>query len=103
MQAVIPVEDQEIKASMMMFNDFTLEFYQLLPADLEDIRMRKDGFIDHVALDVRDINQAFEELKTAGISPLEDEPVELPFWENGVKYFFVRGPDGEKIEFNQVL
>jgi len=103
MQAVIPVEDQEIKASMMLFNDFTLEFYQLLPPDLEEIRNRKDGFIDHVALDVKDVDRAFEELKSAGLTPLEDEPVELPFWENGVKYFFVRGPDGEKIEFNQVL
>lgn len=103
MQAVIPVEDQEIKASMMMFNDFTIEVYQLLPADLEDIRMRKDGYIDHVALNVKDVNKAFDELKTSGISPLEDEPVELPFWDNGVKYFSVRGPDGEKVEFNQVL
>jgi lactoylglutathione lyase len=103
MQAVIPVEDQEIKASMMILKGFTLEFYQLLPSDLDEIRTRKDGFIDHVALDVNDINQAFKELKASGLSPLEDEPVELPFWENGVKYFFVRGPDGEKIEFNQVL
>jgi lactoylglutathione lyase len=103
MEAVIPVEDQEIKASIMSFNDLFLEFYQLLPADLEEIRNRKDGFIDHVTLDVTDINQAFDELKAAGITPLEDEPVELPFWENGVKYFFVRGPDGEKFEFNQVL
>ena len=103
MEAVIPVGEEEIKASMMSFNGFTLEFYQLLAPDLVEIKNRKDGFIDHVALDVKDVDKAFEELKSAGFTPLEDSPVELPFWENGVKYFNVRGPNGEKIEFNQVL
>jgi lactoylglutathione lyase len=103
MDAVIPIGDEQIKAAMMSFNGFTLEFYQLLPADLEEIRTRKDGFIDHVALDVLDINKAFEELTAEGFNTLEPAPVQLPFWENGVKYFNVRGPDGEKIEFNQIL
>lgn len=103
MNAVIPVGDEQIRASMMEFKGFTLEFYQLLPADLEEIRSRKDGFIDHVALDVKDVDQAFEELTAKGFATLEDAPVQLPFWENGVKYFNVRGPDGEKIEFNQIL
>lgn len=103
MQAAIPVGDQEIKAIMMEFKGFTLEFYQLLPPDLVEIRARGDGWIDHFALDVIDVERAYAELASSGFNPLEDAPVSLPFWENGVKYFNIRGPDGEKIEFNQKL
>ena len=31
------------------------------------------------------------------------EEGQLPFWENGVRYFTVLGPNGEKVEFNQYL
>jgi lactoylglutathione lyase len=27
----------------------------------------------------------------------------LPFWKNGCKYFNITGPDGERLEFNQIL
>ena len=103
MQASIPVGDEEIKITMLEKDDFLLEFYQLLKTDLAEIKARKDGHIDHFALDVADVELAFAELKAAGYTPLEDAPVFLPFWENGVMYFNVRGPDGEKIEFNQRL
>ena len=103
MQAIIPAGEESVRAAMMTLNGFTLELYQLLPADLEGIRARQDGHVDHFTLDVADVDQAFTELKEAGMVPLEDEPVQLPFWENGVRYFNVRGPDGEKIEFNQKL
>ena len=28
---------------------------------------------------------------------------ELPFWENGVKFFMIKGPNEERIEFCQKL
>jgi lactoylglutathione lyase len=103
MYAEIPVEDQAVKASMMELNGFILEFYQLLGDDLEEIRGRSDGHIDHIAMDVVDADQAFEEIAQAGLKTLEDEPVFLPFWEDGVKFFNIRGLDGEKVEFNQII
>ena len=27
----------------------------------------------------------------------------MPFWDNGEKYFTIQGPNGEKIEFVQIL
>jgi lactoylglutathione lyase len=103
MYAEIPVEGESIRASMMEFNGFLLEFYQLLGSDLEEITSRSDGLIDHIALDVKDVNRAFDELREKGLEILEEEPVELPFWEKGVMYFNVRGPDNEKVEFNQII
>ena len=67
------------------------------------IRQRKDGHVDHVAFDVEDIDVAFETLTNAGFNVLEEHPVFLPFWKNGCKYFNITGPDGERLEFNQIL
>ena len=61
------------------------------------------GAIDHVALDVKDIYAAWDAVTAAGFVPREPEPVFLPFWENGVKYFNITGPNCETVEFSQYL
>lgn len=88
---------------MMKLNDILLELYQLPESDLQEIRQRKDGHVDHVALDVEDIDKTYEALKEASFHIVEEKPVFLPFWEKGCKYFNILGPDGERIEFNQIL
>jgi lactoylglutathione lyase len=50
-----------------------------------------------------DIDQAYRELKDGGFRLIEKAPVFLPFWKNGCKYFNITGPDGERLEFNQIL
>jgi catechol 2,3-dioxygenase-like lactoylglutathione lyase family enzyme len=93
-----------IQVAMMQHEQLTIELYQLEPEERQEIGMRTDGHIDHIALDVRDIEQALLEIRAAALEILEDNaPVFLPFWEHGVKFFTVRGPDGEKVEFNQIL
>ena len=89
--------------SMMKRGGMILELYQMPEAQLEEIRTRKDGRIDHIAFDVDDIDEAFVTLKDAAFSIVESEPVFLPFWKNGCKFFNVLGPDGERLEFNQIL
>lgn len=97
------LDGKEIPMVMLDLKGFILELYQLPAPDLEEIRARRDGHIDHLALDVADIDRAWEAALAAGLQPLEDAPVFLPFWEKGCKYFTVRGPDGEKVEFNQIF
>ena len=69
----------------------------------EALMLRNDGYIDHIAFDIKDIERAHQEIKASGIPVIEQEPVELPFWEKGIKYFNFRGPGGEKLEFEQRL
>ncbi|MGQ9849051.1 MAG: VOC family protein [Aggregatilineaceae bacterium] len=97
------LDGQEIPMVMLDLKGFILELYQLPAPDLEEIRARRDGHLDHLALDVADIERAWEAAQAAGLQPLEDAPVFLPFWEKGCRYFTVRGPDGEKVEFNQIF
>jgi catechol 2,3-dioxygenase-like lactoylglutathione lyase family enzyme len=89
--------------AMMQHGKIILELYQMSEAQLEGIRSRKDGHIDHIAFDVNNIDSVFAELKNAQFSIVETQPVFLPFWKNGCKYFILTGPDGERLEFNQIL
>lgn len=61
------------------------------------------GAIDHIALDVTDIEAAAKEIQALGYPMLEGSVQSLPFWENGVKFFTIAGPNGEKIEWSQKL
>ena len=88
---------------MMKSGEVIMELYQMPESELAEIRSRKNGHIDHIAFDVSDINEAFDVLKKASFHIVEDSPVFLPFWKNGCKYFNILGPDGERLEFNQIL
>ena len=88
---------------MMKRGSVLMELYRMPPAELAEIRQRGNGHIDHIAFDVDDIDAAFAELKVAGFDIVEDEPAFIGFWEKGCKYFIVLGPDGERVEFNQIL
>ena len=61
------------------------------------------GAIDHIALDVTDIEAAYAEIGKLGYTILEDGIQSLPFWKNGVRFFTIEGPNKEKVEFSQML
>jgi len=104
MRTNLPGAGETIAVAMMRHEGLTIELYQLEQEVRQSIAKRTDGHIDHIALDVEDIEQAYAEICAAGLEMLEsDAPVFLPFWDHGVKFFTIRGPDGEKVEFNQIL
>lgn len=61
------------------------------------------GAIEHVALDVKDIEATYQWICAEGMNTMDDEIHFLPFWDNGVRYFTIKGPNEEKIEFSQYL
>ena len=88
---------------MMKNHEVIVELYQMPEKQLAEIRQRKNGHVDHFAIDVSDVDLAFDTLKKAGFEMLESTPTFLPFWKNGTRFFNVKGPSGETIEFNQIL
>lgn len=99
----VPEENDTIQVAMMKQHDVIVELYQVTENEMKELRNRKDGHVDHIAFDVADVEMAFQELKAAGYEMIEEKPVFLNFWQKGCKYFAIRGPDGEKLEFNQIL
>ena len=68
-----------------------------------DAPAMKNGAIDHVALNVKDIEAAWKDAQACGYET-EDSAINfLPFFEKGVKFFTIIGPNREKVEFNQFL
>lgn len=61
------------------------------------------GAIDHIALDVIDIEEVYKEICKKNLNTLNDVIHFLPFWEKGVRYFTIEGPNKERIEFSQIL
>ncbi|RAJ08046.1 VOC family protein [Arenibacter echinorum] len=102
-QVDVAEENDSILVAMMERQGVIIELYQVTKKDMIELKSRKDGHVDHIAFDVTDVEKAFKELKAGGFTMVEENPVFLNFWEKGCKYFAVRGPDGEKLEFNQIL
>ncbi|GAB6099570.1 hypothetical protein JCM16358_14490 [Halanaerocella petrolearia] len=71
---------------------------------LNKMRNREDGHIDHIALDVVNIKQAYASVKDLGYEALGGKIDGISaFHENGAKFFTIRGPNDEKVEFCEIL
>ena len=81
--------------AFLKMGDLVLETYQNHKA------VGISGAIDHIALNVTDVEEARRIADRLKLDVIEEG--QLPFWENGVKYFTILGPNQEKIEFNQYL
>ena len=103
MSATFDHQSDKGNVAMMELNGIIIELYQLPEAALAEIGSRRNGHVDHIAFDVEDIEQTFAVLKENEFHILEVAPVFLPFWETGCRYFNILGPDGERLEFNQIL
>jgi lactoylglutathione lyase len=74
----------------------------LEPEDVNKFKPRASGAIDHIALEVKDINSVFAKFKAKGVSfttPIIDDPNLL----GGVRIAFFRGPSGESFELFEYL
>lgn len=85
------------RVAFLRLGDVTVETYENKQAALVN------GALDHVALNVTDIEEVFKMAKEKRLCMLDEEVQFLPFWEKGVKFFTLTGPNKEKIEFSQYL
>lgn len=90
-------EEADEKVAFLRLHSLVIETYENKAAKLEA------GAIDHVAIDVKDIEKVYELVNRTGLNTMQDTIHFLPFWENGVKFFTIEGPNKEKIEFSQYL
>lgn len=61
------------------------------------------GIIDHVALQVQDVREAFYQAKKEGFEVVHPMVKELNLFDRGVAFFMIKGPDGEMIELSQEM
>lgn len=90
-------EEANEKVAFLKLHDLVIETYENKSAAL------KTGAINHIAIDVKDIESVYEMINNEGLNSTKDTIHFLPFWEKGVRFFTIEGPNKEKVEFSQML
>ncbi len=90
-------ETAKEEVSFMKLGNLVLEIFESGKAPLAA------GAVDHIAINVKSIDEAYKYICENGLNNTNDEIHFLPFWDNGVKYFIIEGPSKERIEFSQYL
>ncbi len=90
-------EEANEKVVFLKLHTLVIETYENKAAVMQS------GAINHIAIDVKDIEKVYAMINQAGLNSTQDTVHFLPFWENGVKFFTIEGPNKEKVEFSQYL
>ena len=94
--ALFTHNNDEMVAFLKLHN-LVIEIYENKCAKMEV------GAIDHLTIDVKNITDLYDMVKSKGFTILEKHITTLPFWSHGIKYFTIVGPNREKIEFCEKL
>lgn len=81
----------------LRLGNLTIETYESRTA------VSSTGAIAHVALNVTDVDAMWKLAGKAGLNKQDPEIRFLPFWDKGTRFFNVLGPNGETVEFSQIL
>ena len=90
-------KEADEKGAFLKLKTLVIETYENKAAKLES------GVIDHVAVNVNNIEEVYQYISEKKLNTTNDTIHFLPFWENGVRFFTIEGPNMEKIEFSQYL
>lgn len=90
-------KEADEKVAFLKLKTLVIETYENKAAKFEY------GAIDHVAIDVNDIEEVYQYISEKKLNTTNDTIHFLPFWKNGVRFFTIEGPNMEKIEFSQYL
>ena len=80
------------KVAFLQNKNLVIETYENKNAVLAN------GAIDHISIDVTDVDAVFAMIADQFVC-LDKQVQFLPFWEKGVKFFTILGPNHEKVEF----
>jgi lactoylglutathione lyase len=95
-QTLLDEPNRQFRVAFLRLADLLIETYEV-PAEAN----RLAGAINHIALNVKDVEAAFTAARQCGFDFLDTAIDGLPFFEKGVRFFTILGPNGEKVEFNQ--
>lgn len=90
-------EEANEKVAFLKLHTLVIETYE------NKVAAMQAGAVDHIAIDVKDIEKVYSMIDRAGLNSTQDTIHFLPFWEKGVKFFTIEGPNKEKVEFSQYL
>lgn len=90
-------DDQGNEVVFMQYGHLTLEIWT------GDGAVHKTGAINHISLNTSDADAAFKAAKVEGFKLKDSEVQHLDFWDKGIKFFNIEGPNSETIEFCEIV
>lgn len=115
--AHIAVSVQDIEKSIRFYEDFgfTVQYRKNFGGSFDIACIQLDNLmlellqngggssipsaLDHFAIETKDVDGLYEEFAKRDYTFLTRGVQAMDFWENGVRFFYIAGPDGERIEF----
>lgn len=97
MQGNFDTDDQGNQVVFMSVSHLTLEIWT------GDGAVHETGAINHISLNTSDADAAFKAAKDAGYNLKDAEVQHLDFWDHGIKFFNIAGPNDETIEFCEIV
>ena len=92
-----------VEATFVKIHDLVIELYVLKDQLIEEVNSRSDGHINHFAINVLDIEELFVSFKETDFEMIDDNIQRIDFFDHGVEFFRILGPNKEVIEFNQIM
>ena len=90
-------DDQGNEVVFMQYGHLTLEIWT------GDGAVHETGAINHISLNTSDADAAVKAAKAEGFNLKDDEVQHLDFWDKGIKFFNIEGPNSETIEFCEIV
>jgi lactoylglutathione lyase len=75
----------------------------VMGTDPASVKARGNGIVDHIALEVENIQCVVDDLKAKGIVFDTDGISKMGLFANGCANIFLKGPDGERLELFEEL
>ncbi|MDT6979369.1 VOC family protein [Levilactobacillus zymae] len=86
------------RCAFMKFGNLIIETWEGDPTNPQA------GAINHISLNTTDVDKAFAAAKEQGLDLVNDEIQSIPtFWDKGIRFFNILGPNHETIEFCEIL
>ena len=94
-------QGHRLKVAFVKAGSMVLELLQ--HTDVSKMKRGSDGAVNHLAMEVSNIEAVIRDYRQKGIEFETDEPIFLPDLYNGVKVGFFSGPSGERLELFEYL
>ena len=95
----VPVPNGVTKLGFVNAGNLVIELVQ--PADTSGIKNRKLGVVDHIAIEVDDIDGVIDSLRNKNVEFNTPEKNDNPYLFDGISNIFFKGPNGESLELFQ--
>lgn len=90
-------DDQGHEVTFLQSGHLILEIWD------SDGAVHTTGAINHISLNTNDADNAYQAAKQSGYQMKESEVQHLDFWDHGIKFFNIVGPNDETIEFCEIV